>query len=238
MRIALLFCFLFGAPAFTSAAPSMPFEAATLHASSLLSHIKDRAKENGIELTNQQMLFARDILIGYYKRSSHAQKANIVWLRVPDAAKASFEVVLKLVTDFLDPEHGAEHLRLETYKILEPHLLEQKLREQKKHLVILDDFEQLFGPQSIPTDYTKHFEIVDTYWEWILKKAPARLTLFVIDENGLLIRDPAFAGHVRLDFVGTNYGANNILEDGETIDFLGSEVIHLKDCSHVLRSWH
>jgi hypothetical protein len=238
--IILLAILGFSAPAVAHETPAQTLRKASTKANAFLPQLRDRAQSEGITLTNDQLLFARDLLIGYYNQSSRANIANIVWLRVPKRLKSEFAIVVKLVGKLLDPIYGIEHMRYDDYFQLPPEVLQQKLREQRKHIVVFDDFTKFMTED---TQSIEQMELMGNYWEWIEETAPSRLTLFIIDEEGEIIRDPLFMFHSRINYVGNIYSKEFRGENGATIDMFSTEAIDLKNhnCNADLRrtiSWN
>jgi len=183
---------------------STNYQLSTHETGVLVILIKEIAKSRNVTLSDQQISFARDLLTGYYEHGPNEQNANVVWLRIPKDSKQDFNSVFKLVTEFLDPDHGIEYLNFDSYLTTEPSSLEQKVRRRRQHIVALDDFNKLFVAHSDSAQHGRQLSSVDKYWTWIAENAPGYMTLFVIDEDGSVIRDPAFSHHLRVNYLGAD----------------------------------
>jgi hypothetical protein len=188
---------------------TMAQDAATTAATTMtsLASVKDLARKEGWELTTEQTLFASDALMGYYSRQMKPRhkQVNLVWLSVEKHLREEMTPVLRLVGKLIDSTHGIEHLRLHDYLILEPQLLTQKLREQRKHLLVMDDIAELheidMTAKQTP-EISARLNRANEYDDWLMMEAPEGLTIFVIDEDGFVLAnmDPSFVSLI--DFIG------------------------------------
>lgn len=192
---------------------------------SIVAHVAELAGHQGLHLTNEQKLFARDMIVGYFRKPVDTRAANIIWLRVPRKMRSQFDPVLNLVIQTLSQQNGGfEHLRLADYMRRTPEAFARRMRSQQKHLIIFDDFAEL---NQIEFDVSQTEEMSarlnrgHEYDKWVFFQASNAYTLFIIDHDEEILSEMDLEFRRRINYVGHRYW--NVQSSETDLDALSTE---------------
>lgn len=170
-----------------------------------LGQVRSVAAKRGISVSDYGMRLASDIFSGYYAHKNAMNQrisSNIVWITFHPNRKKEIQEIFAVVTEILDPKHGLEWVDKDLQLAIEPRFLETKIREQRKHLVVMDDIlemNQVFPGEIVTPEIEARLARARQYFSWI-QLASKDLTIFALDNQGVVHRMLDEAGQKRINF--------------------------------------